>query len=48
LPAAVAKPGDAIAIEPPTFFGIPACLESPGMKALGIPTHHRDGVSLEP
>ena len=44
---AAAKPGDIIAIESPTFFGILACIESLGMKALEIPTHPRDGVSLE-
>ena len=44
---AVAEPGDTIAIESPTFFGILQCIESLGMKALEIPTHPRDGVSLE-
>ncbi|MGH7768683.1 MAG: PLP-dependent aminotransferase family protein [Candidatus Binatia bacterium] len=44
---AVAKPGDTIAIESPTFYGILQAIESLGMKALEIPTHPRDGVSLE-
>ncbi len=44
---AVAKAGDTIAIESPTYFGLLTCLESLGMKALEIPTHPRDGVSLE-
>jgi DNA-binding transcriptional MocR family regulator len=44
---AVAKPGDTIAIESPTYFGILQCIEALGMKALEIPTHPRDGVSLE-
>lgn len=44
---AVAKPGDTIAIESPTFFGILQVIESLGMKALEIPTHPRDGVSLD-
>ena len=44
---AVARPGDTIAIESPTYFGILAAIESLGMKALEIPTHPRDGVSLE-
>lgn len=44
---AVAKPGDTIAIESPTFYGILQAIESLGMKALEIPTHPRDGISLE-
>lgn len=44
---AVANPGDTIAIESPTYFGILQCIETLGMKALEIPTHPRDGVSLE-
>jgi DNA-binding transcriptional MocR family regulator len=44
---AVAKPGDTIAIESPTYFGILQCIESLGFKALEIPTHPRDGVSLD-
>lgn len=44
---AVAQPGDTIAIESPTYFGILQLIESLGMKALEIPTHPRDGVSLD-
>ena len=44
---AVTKPGDTIAIESPTYFGILQCIEALGLKALEIPTHPRDGVSLE-
>ncbi len=44
---AVARPGDIIALESPTYFGILQIIESLGMKALEIPTHPRDGVSLE-
>jgi DNA-binding transcriptional MocR family regulator len=44
---AVAKPGDTIAIESPTFYGILQIIEMLGMRALEIPTHPRDGVSLE-
>lgn len=44
---AVAKPGDTIAIESPTYFGILQCIESLGLKALEIPTHPRDGVNLD-
>jgi len=42
---AVANPGDTIAIESPTFYGI--LQASLGMKALEIPTHPRDGIDLE-
>jgi DNA-binding transcriptional MocR family regulator len=44
---AVARPGDTIAIESPTYYGIILLLESLGMKALEIPTHPEDGVCLE-
>ena len=44
---AVAKPGDTIVIESPTFFGILQVIESLGMKALEIATHPRDGMDLE-
>jgi DNA-binding transcriptional MocR family regulator len=44
---AVAKPGDVIVVESPVFYGFLQILESLGMKALEIPTHPRDGVSLE-
>jgi DNA-binding transcriptional MocR family regulator len=43
---AVAKPGDTIAVESPVFYGFLQILESLGMKALEIPTHPRDGISL--
>lgn len=44
---AVARPGDTIALESPTFFGFLQLLESAGIKALEIPTHPREGMSLE-
>jgi DNA-binding transcriptional MocR family regulator len=44
---AVAKPGDVIAVESPTYYGTLQSIESLGMKALEIPTHPRNGVSLE-
>jgi DNA-binding transcriptional MocR family regulator len=44
---AVAKPGDVIAVESPTYYGSLQVIESLGMKALEIPTHPRDGISLE-
>jgi len=44
---AVAKPGDTIAVESPTFFGMLQAIESLGMHALEIPTHPRAGVRLD-
>ncbi|MBI3853235.1 MAG: PLP-dependent aminotransferase family protein [Verrucomicrobia bacterium] len=44
---AVAKPGDTIAIETPTFFGILQIIESLGMRACEIPTYPREGVCLD-
>ena len=44
---AVAKAGDTIAIESPTFFGLLLAIESLGMKALEIPTDPVTGISLE-
>lgn len=44
---AVAKPGDIIVIETPTFAGLLQTIESLGMKALEIPTHPQHGISLE-
>jgi DNA-binding transcriptional MocR family regulator len=44
---AVAKPGDTVALESPTYFGLLQTLESLGIKALEIPTHPREGISLD-
>jgi DNA-binding transcriptional MocR family regulator len=44
---AVAKPGDTIALESPTYFTLLQIIESLGMRALEIPTHPRDGISLD-
>jgi DNA-binding transcriptional MocR family regulator len=44
---AVAKPGDVIGIESPTFFGILQIIESLGMRACEVPTCPREGVCLE-
>lgn len=44
---AVAKPGDTIALESPAYFGVLQVIESLGMKALEIPTHPREGISLD-
>jgi DNA-binding transcriptional MocR family regulator len=44
---AVARPGDAIALESPTHFMLLQAIESNGMKALEIPTHPRTGISVD-
>lgn len=44
---AVAKAGDTIAIESPTYFGILQVIESLGMKAVEISTCPREGVCLD-
>src|SRR5436190_12523111 len=44
---ACAQPGDVIAVESPTYYGTLQAIESLGMKALEVPTHPREGVSLE-
>lgn len=44
---AVTKPGDVVAIESPTFYGMLQALDSLGLEALEIPTHPRTGLSLE-
>jgi DNA-binding transcriptional MocR family regulator len=43
---AVAKAGDVIAIESPTFYGLLQVIDSLGMKALEIPTDPQQGISL--
>src|SRR5215470_6046113 len=43
---AVAQPGDTIAVESPTYFGLLAVLESLRMKALELPTDSETGVDL--
>ncbi|MEA4909571.1 MAG: PLP-dependent aminotransferase family protein [Chloroflexi bacterium] len=44
---AVCRPGDLVAVESPTYFGLLQALEAEGLNTLEIPTHHRDGISLE-
>ncbi len=44
---AVARPGDAIAVESPTYFCILESLASLGMKAVEISTHPQKGMDLE-
>ncbi len=42
----VAKPGDTIAIESPTYFGLLHVLEALGLKALELPTGAAEGIDL--
>jgi DNA-binding transcriptional MocR family regulator len=44
---AVAGPGDLVAVESPTYYGLLQILESLGMRTLEIPTSPRTGISLE-
>lgn len=44
---AVCRPGDLVAIESPTYFGILLALEAQHLRALEIPSHPRKGMSLE-
>ncbi len=44
---AVTQPGDIVALESPTYFGILEILEKLHLRALEIPTHPRTGLSLD-
>ncbi len=44
---AVTRPGDVVAVESPTFYGLLQVLEALGLKALEIPTSPHTGISLE-
>jgi DNA-binding transcriptional MocR family regulator len=44
---AITKPGDAIAIESPTYFAIFQVMESHGLKVVEIPTNPVTGVDLD-
>jgi DNA-binding transcriptional MocR family regulator len=44
---AVCQPGDLVAVESPTYFGILLALEAQHLRALEIPCHPRRGMSLE-
>ena len=44
---AVASPGDTIAVESPTYFGLLHMLEVLGMKALEVPTHPTRGMAVD-
>src|SRR6185369_2376079 len=44
---AVCRPGDTVAIESPAYYNFLQALELHGLKALELPTHPRDGMSLD-
>lgn len=44
---AVTKPGDAVAIESPTFYGALQSLERLGLRAIEVPTHPREGIDID-
>ena len=44
---AVARRGDIVAVESPTFFGVLQMLEAHGLRALEIPCDTRDGMRLD-
>jgi len=43
----VSRPGDTVAIESPTYFGLLHVLEASGIKVLELPTDPASGVDLE-
>ena len=43
---AVARPGDAVMIESPTFYAALQALERVGLRAIEVPTHPREGIDL--
>lgn len=44
---AVTSPGDVVAVESPTYFGVLHALQELGLKAAEIPMHPRDGLDLD-
>ncbi|NOX49707.1 MAG: PLP-dependent aminotransferase family protein [Gammaproteobacteria bacterium] len=40
------KAGDVVAVESPTYYGLLQIIDSLGLKALEIPTHPREGISI--
>jgi DNA-binding transcriptional MocR family regulator len=44
---ATCRPGDIVATESPMYFGALQMLEVQGLRALEIPTHPREGISVE-
>ncbi|MES2261675.1 MAG: PLP-dependent aminotransferase family protein [Pseudomonadota bacterium] len=44
---AVAKPGDTIAVESPTFYAMLHAIERMGMRAVEVPTDPRHGIDID-
>lgn len=44
---AVTRPGDAVAVESPCYFGILQLVETLGLRAVEIPLHPRTGMDLD-
>ncbi|HVK93589.1 MAG TPA: PLP-dependent aminotransferase family protein [Noviherbaspirillum sp.] len=44
---AVARPGDAVIVESPTFYAALQALERLGLKAIEVATHPREGIDLQ-
>jgi DNA-binding transcriptional MocR family regulator len=44
---AVTRPGDTIAVESPTYYGLLQLIESLGLRAIEIPLHPRTGMDLD-
>ena len=43
---AVARPGDTVLIESPSFYGSLQAIERQGLHAIAVPTHPREGMDL--
>ncbi|MDB6062087.1 MAG: transcriptional regulator, GntR family with aminotransferase domain [Verrucomicrobiaceae bacterium] len=44
---AITQPGDVVAVESPAYYGLFQVIDFLGLKALEIPTHPREGISIE-
>ena len=44
--SAVARPGDAVVVESPTFYVALQALQRLGLRAIEVPTHVREGIDL--
>lgn len=44
---AVAKAGDVVGVESPTYFGVLQAMESLNIRAVELPTHPHDGLDLD-
>ncbi|SAL03344.1 aminotransferase-like domain-containing protein [Caballeronia ptereochthonis] len=43
---AVARPGDTVAVESPTYYAMLHAIERLGMRAIEVPTHPADGIDI--